>query len=187
MTSSADVSGPLAGLTVLDFTRVFSGPYATLLLADLGARVIKVEHPDGGDDSRAYGPRVDGTSGYFEALNRGKASIAVDAQTADGQALLRRLACRVDVVVVNFRPGRMASLGLALTLGVTFCMIAALVMLPALLRWFDERKLRAPAKAKQVNARERIASLRLNQSIGKHLSTEVVHLDECEKVRPVLH
>jgi len=106
------VSGPLAGLTVLDFTRVFSGPYATLLLADLGARVIKVEHPAHGDDSRAFGPFIAGTSGYFETLNRGKESIAVDDRSAAGRAVLRRLAGRVDVLVENFRPGRMARLGL---------------------------------------------------------------------------
>ncbi len=104
---------PLAGLTVLDFTRIFSGPYATLLLADLGARVIKVENPSGGgDDSRAFGPFVDGTSGYFESLNRGKQSIGVDYGDPGGQALLRRLIRRVDVVIENFRPGRMARLGL---------------------------------------------------------------------------
>ena len=106
------MSGPLAGLTVLDFTRVFSGPYATLLLADLGARVIKVEHPARGDDSRAFGPFVAGTSGYFESLNRGKESIAVDDSSAAGKAVLRRLVGHVDVLVENFRPGRMARLGL---------------------------------------------------------------------------
>ncbi len=109
------MSRPLAGLTVLDFTRVFSGPYATLLLADLGARVIKVEHPAHGDDSRAYGPFIAGTSGYFETLNRGKESIAVDDRSAAGQAVLRRLIGRVDVLVENFRPGRLAQVGLGYT------------------------------------------------------------------------
>jgi CoA:oxalate CoA-transferase len=103
---------PLVGLTVLDFTRVFSGPYATLLLSDLGANVIKVEHPSGGDDSRTFGPFVAGTSGYFEALNRGKRSIAMNYKQPDGQALLRELASHADVLIENFRPGQMARFGL---------------------------------------------------------------------------
>lgn len=103
---------PLTGLKVLDFTRVYSGPYASLLLSDLGAEVIKVEHPNGGDDSRAFGPAVSDTNGYFETLNRGKRSLAVDYRTPDGQSLLRRLACEVDVLLENFRPGQMARYGL---------------------------------------------------------------------------
>lgn len=103
---------PLTGLKVLDFTRVYSGPYATLLLSDLGARVVKVEHPAGGDDSRAFGPFVGGTSGYFETVNRGKQSIAVDHKTAAGRALLQRLATQVDVLIENFRPGQMSRYGL---------------------------------------------------------------------------
>jgi CoA:oxalate CoA-transferase len=99
---------PLEGLTVLDFTRVYSGPWATLLLSDLGADVVKVEHPCGGDDSRTFGPLIAGTSGYFETLNRGKKSIAVDYKTAAGQDLLRRLAEKSDVLIENFRPGQMA-------------------------------------------------------------------------------
>ncbi len=105
-------SYPLDGLTVLDFTRVYSGPYATLLLVGLGARVIKVEHLERGDDSRAFGPFIDGTSGYFETLNRGKQSIAINYQTRKGQALLRQLAAQVDVLVENFKPGQMARYGL---------------------------------------------------------------------------
>lgn len=103
---------PLTGLKVLDFTRVYSGPYASLLLSDLGAEVIKVEHPNGGDDSRAFGPVVSDTNGYFETLNRGKRSIAVDYRTFDGQTLLRHLAGEVDVLLENFRPGQMARYGL---------------------------------------------------------------------------
>jgi CoA:oxalate CoA-transferase len=103
---------PLTGLRVLDFTRVFSGPYATLMLADLGADVIKVEHPGGGDDSRTFGPFVAGTSSYFETLNRGKRSLAVDYRSSAGQALLRRLVPHVDVLIENFRPGQMARYGL---------------------------------------------------------------------------
>jgi CoA:oxalate CoA-transferase len=106
------VSRPLEGLVVLDFTRVFSGPFATLMLSDMGARVLKVEHPDGGDDSRSFGPFIGGTSGYFETVNRGKESLAIDYRTEAGQALLRQLACSVDVVIENFRPGQMARYGL---------------------------------------------------------------------------
>ena len=97
---------------MLDFTRVYSGPYATLLLSDLGATVIKVEHPNGGDDSRSFGPFVGGSSGYFETLNRGKQSICIDYKQPDGQQQLRELARTVDVVIENFRPGQMARLGL---------------------------------------------------------------------------
>ena len=103
---------PLTGLTVLDFTRVYSGPYATLMLSDLGATVIKVEHPNGGDDSRSFGPFIGGSSGYFETLNRGKQSICVEYKQVEGQQLLRELARTVDVVIENFRPGQMARLGL---------------------------------------------------------------------------
>lgn len=103
---------PLAGVTVLDFTRVYSGPYATLRLSDLGADVIKIEHPQGGDDSRAFGPFIAGTSGYFETLNRGKRSVAIDYRTPAGQAVLQQLAGQVDVLIENFRPGQMKRYGL---------------------------------------------------------------------------
>lgn len=103
---------PLTGLTVLDFTRVYSGPYATLMLSDMGAEVIKVEHPDGGDDSRQFGPFIGGTSGYFETLNRGKKSVALDYRSPEGQAVLRDVVASVDVVIENFRPGQMAKYGL---------------------------------------------------------------------------
>lgn len=106
------MTGLLEGLTVLDFTRIYSGPYATLLLADLGARVIKVEHPAGGDDSRTFGPLVAGISGYFEMLNRGKESITLDFADPAQQAILRRLAQQADVLVENARPGVMARYGL---------------------------------------------------------------------------
>jgi CoA:oxalate CoA-transferase len=106
------VSRPLEGLLVLDFTRVFSGPFATLMLSDMGARVLKVEHPDGGDDSRSFGPFIDGTSGYFETVNRGKESLAIDYRAEAGQALLCQLVSSVDVVIENFRPGQMARYGL---------------------------------------------------------------------------
>lgn len=103
---------PLEGLRILDFTRVYSGPYATLLLSDMGAEVIKVEHPRYGDDSRAFGPFIGGTSGYFETVNRGKKSIAIDYRLPEGQTLLRQLMSHFDVVIENFRPGQMARYGL---------------------------------------------------------------------------
>ncbi|TDQ80980.1 CoA:oxalate CoA-transferase [Dongia mobilis] len=104
-------AGPLSGIIVVDLTRVLAGPFCTMLLADLGARVIKVENPRSGDDSRAYGPFINGKSGYFIAQNRGKESIALDLKNPDDQAILHRLLRRADVLVENFRPGTMARLG----------------------------------------------------------------------------
>jgi CoA:oxalate CoA-transferase len=106
------VPGPLTEVLVLDFSRVLAGPFATMIMADLGARVIKIERPDAGDDTRGYGPFVDGRSLYFARVNRGKESVAVDLKSDDGRALLRRIAARADVVVENFRPGVMARHGL---------------------------------------------------------------------------
>ena len=84
-------SAPLAGMRVLDFTRILSGPYATMLLADLGAEVIKLERPGTGDDTRSWGPPfVNGMSTYFAAVNRGKRSVAIDLQSERGRALARR-------------------------------------------------------------------------------------------------
>ena len=104
-------TGPLAGVTVVDLTRVLAGPYCTMVLADLGARVIKVESPGGGDDARAIGPYVDGKSAYFTSLNRGKESIALDLKEDTGRAIFEGLLGRADVLVENFRPGAMARLG----------------------------------------------------------------------------
>ena len=105
--------GPLQGVTVLDLTRVLSGPYCTMLLADMGARVIKVERPGRGDDTRAWGPPfVAGESAYFLSINRNKESVTLDFKQPDGRALLDRLVARADVLVENFRPGTMRRLGL---------------------------------------------------------------------------
>jgi CoA:oxalate CoA-transferase len=106
------VAGPLSGTIVIDLTRVLAGPFCTLLLADLGARVIKVEQPGKGDDSRAYGPFINGKSGYFMAQNRGKESIALDLKAECDVAILHRLLRDADVLVENFRPGAMDRLGL---------------------------------------------------------------------------
>jgi CoA:oxalate CoA-transferase len=103
--------GPLAGTTVVDLTRVLAGPYATLLLADLGARVIKVERPGVGDDARHIGPFVGGRSAYFLSVNRGKESLALDLTDAGDRALFERLLGRADVLAENFRPGALDRLG----------------------------------------------------------------------------
>src|SRR3954466_15805798 len=101
---------PLAGLLVADFSRVLAGPLAAMLLGDLGADVIKVERPDGGDDTRAWGPPWrDGESTYYLGLNRNKRSVALDLTDAHDRALARTLALRADVLLESFRPGLMAS------------------------------------------------------------------------------
>jgi crotonobetainyl-CoA:carnitine CoA-transferase CaiB-like acyl-CoA transferase len=108
--------GPLAGVVVADFSRVLAGPYATMLLADLGATVVKVERPHGGDDTRSWGPPwSDGLSTYFQAVNRNKRSVVCDLSApADRRAALA-LCVRADVVVENFRAGTMERLGLGPT------------------------------------------------------------------------
>lgn len=103
---------PLSGLTVVDLTRVLSGPYCTMMLADLGARVIKIENPDGGDDSRQVGPFVDGESAYFASINRNKESIALDLKQEGDRAVLHAMLEKADVLVENFRAGVMDKLGL---------------------------------------------------------------------------
>ncbi|MBW3646539.1 MAG: CoA transferase, partial [Actinobacteria bacterium] len=103
--------GPLDGLLVVDFSRVLAGPFAAMMLADLGARVIKVERPGAGDDSRGYGPFLDGRSLYFARVNRGKESIALNLRDPGDLVLARSLAARADVLVENYRPGVMERLG----------------------------------------------------------------------------
>jgi CoA:oxalate CoA-transferase len=103
--------GPLSGMTIVDLSRILAGPYCTLLLAELGARVIKVEPPGGGDDARQYGPFKNGKSTYFASVNRGKESIALDLKTEDGRAIFERLLAAADALVENFRPGTMERLG----------------------------------------------------------------------------
>jgi CoA:oxalate CoA-transferase len=104
--------GPFSGLLVIDLTRVLAGPYCTMMLAELGARVIKVEHPDGGDDARQFGPWVDGRSAYFLSLNRGKESIALDLKSDADREVFLELVRRGDVLVENYRPGTLDRLGL---------------------------------------------------------------------------
>ncbi len=107
------MSSPLTGVRVLDLTRVLSGPYASMILADLGADVVKVERPGRGDDTRSFGPPfAEGVSTYFLGVNRGKRSVVLDLKKSDGRATLTRLAAVADVVIENFRPGVMERLGL---------------------------------------------------------------------------
>lgn len=107
------MSGALGGLVVADFGRVLAGPYATMLLADLGAEVIKIERPGSGDDTRSWGPPwVGDQSSYFLSVNRNKQSLSVDLTDPDGLARARDLVARADVVVENFLPGTMDRLGL---------------------------------------------------------------------------
>ncbi|MEW6301683.1 MAG: CaiB/BaiF CoA-transferase family protein [Thermodesulfobacteriota bacterium] len=104
---------PLEGFRVLDLSRVLAGPYCTMLLGDLGAEVIKVERPGAGDDTRAWGPPfAAGESAYYLCANRNKKSITVNLKFADGQEIIRRLACVSDVLVENFKVGELAQLGL---------------------------------------------------------------------------
>src|SRR5436190_4242943 len=102
---------PLSGLLVLDFTTLLPGPLATLMLAEAGAEVIKIEKP-GGEEMRAAAPRFDGESALFALLNRGKKGLVLDLKDTDGRARLAPLIARADILVEQFRPGVMERLGL---------------------------------------------------------------------------
>ena len=109
---SAPAPGPLDGLLVLDLSRILAGPSCTATLGDLGARVIKIEHPGTGDDTRAWGPPFwNGISAYYLAINRNKESVTLDFEHAEGRRLLSALVARADVLVENFRPGRLERWG----------------------------------------------------------------------------
>jgi CoA:oxalate CoA-transferase len=103
--------GPLSGVTVVDLSRILAGPYCTMLMAELGARVIKVEPPGKGDDAREYGPFIKGRSTYFASINRGKQSIALDLKAEGDKRIFEKLLEKADVLVENFRPGTMEKLG----------------------------------------------------------------------------
>lgn len=105
------VDGPLNGTLVVDLTRVLAGPYCAMVLADLGARVVKVEVPEHGDDARRIGPWLDGRSAYFMSLNRGKESIALDLKSPADRGVFERLLAEADVLIENYRPGTMDRLG----------------------------------------------------------------------------
>jgi crotonobetainyl-CoA:carnitine CoA-transferase CaiB-like acyl-CoA transferase len=128
----ADVPGALAGVLVADFSRVLAGPLCTMTLGDLGADVVKVERPDGGDDTRSWGPPdVDEGSTYYLGLNRNKRSVTLDLKDGGDLELARRLCARADVVIESFRPGTFERLGLghdavaAVNPGVVHCSISA--------------------------------------------------------------
>ena len=106
------MAGPLEGIRVLDMTRVLAGPYATMVLSDLGAEVIKVERPEGGDMARGTGPFIGGESSYFLSLNRGKKSVVLDLKSSGGREILLDLIEQCDVLVENFVPGVIDRLGL---------------------------------------------------------------------------
>lgn len=108
------MAGALNGIVVADFSRVLAGPYATMMLADLGADVTKIEHPDKGDDSRNWGPPYasDGQATYFHSVNRNKRSVGIDLKTESGRARAREIAVSADVLVENFPAGTMAKFGL---------------------------------------------------------------------------
>lgn len=105
-------SGPLEGTLVIDLTRVLSGPYATMLLGDLGATIVKIEDPKSGDTTRHSAPFKNGQSHYFLAINRNKKSLALDLKSAGGHEVLLALCAKADVLIENFRPGTMQRLGL---------------------------------------------------------------------------
>jgi crotonobetainyl-CoA:carnitine CoA-transferase CaiB-like acyl-CoA transferase len=122
---------PLAGVRVVDLSRVLAGPYATMTLADLGADVVKIEHPAGGDETRTWGPPfAGGESAYFLSVNRGKRSVALDLKDPEGRELALELCARADVVIENFRPGGAARLRLDYEVvrkrrpGVVYCTIS---------------------------------------------------------------
>lgn len=115
-TTDPSTDGPLAGLRVLDLTRVLSGPYCTMMLADMGARVIKIEQPGKGDDTRAWGPPFQhGESAYFLSINRNKESVTLNLKHPEGRRVLDALIGRADVLVENFRPGTLDRMGLGYT------------------------------------------------------------------------
>ena len=106
---------PLSGIRVVDLTRVVAGPYCTMMLGDMGAEVLKIEAPGHGDDTRAWGPYLNGHSSFYLQLNRSKKSVALDLKTADGAAALRDLLATADVLIENFRPGSLSQLGFGYT------------------------------------------------------------------------
>src|SRR6185369_3414524 len=123
-------NGPLAGIRVLDLTRVLAGPYCTMFLGDLGAEIVKVEQPGIGDDTRGWGPPfVGGESAYYLCTNRNKKSITVNLKSEKGREIIRQLAKSSDVVIENYKVGELTELGLGyenlrgLNPGLVYCSI----------------------------------------------------------------
>ena len=105
-------AGALKGVRILDLTRVLAGPFCTMLLADMGAEVIKIEEPGKGDDTRTYPPFLEGCSAYFCNMNRNKMSITLDLKKPEAKAVFKEMAKNADVVIENYKPGTMTKLGL---------------------------------------------------------------------------
>ena len=106
------MAGPLEGIRIVDLTRILAGPYCTMMLGDMGAEIIKVENPDGGDDTRSWGPPfLNGVSTYFISINRNKKSLTLNLKDERGKELLRDLIRKSDIMVENFRPGTLDKLG----------------------------------------------------------------------------
>jgi len=105
------MDGPLKNLLVIDLTRVLVGPYCTMILSDLGARVIKIEAPETGDDSRKFGPFIENYSAYFMSLNRGKESIALNLKNKDDKKIFEKILSKADILVENFKPGTLEKWG----------------------------------------------------------------------------
>jgi CoA:oxalate CoA-transferase len=105
------IQKPLAGIVVLDMTRVLAGPYCTMMLSNMGAEIIKIETPVTGDDARSYGPHVNGESIYFLSVNRGKKSIVIDMKSVEGKSIFEKLVRQADILVENFKPGIMEKFG----------------------------------------------------------------------------
>ncbi len=112
-TSKKTAKGPLDGIVVIDLTRVLAGPYCSMILTDMGATVIKIERPEGGDDARAFTPFVNGESAYFMSINRGKKSVTLNLKSERGREILIDLVRKADILIENFKPGVMKKLGLA--------------------------------------------------------------------------
>ncbi len=112
LTTPLETRGPLSGITVVDLTRVLAGPFCTMVLLDLGARIIKVEQPETGDEARGIGPFIGSVSGYFASVNRGKESITLDLKNPDDREVLHAVLTRADILIENFRPGVMDRLDL---------------------------------------------------------------------------
>jgi crotonobetainyl-CoA:carnitine CoA-transferase CaiB-like acyl-CoA transferase len=102
---------PLEGIRVVDLTRVVAGPFCTMMLGDMGAEVLKIEEPEHGDDTRGWGPYINGQGSFYLGLNRSKKSLALDLKTPEGSSALRELIATADVLIENFRPGSLTQLG----------------------------------------------------------------------------
>ncbi|RMF94305.1 MAG: CoA transferase, partial [Nitrospinota bacterium] len=124
------MAGALEGIRVIDLSRVLAGPFCAMLLGDMGADVIKVESPEGGDESRTWPPFVQGESAGYLSMNRNKRSVTLNLKTPEGQEICRRLIAKADVLVENFRTGTMERLGLGyetlreLNPGLVYCAVS---------------------------------------------------------------